>query len=151
VTDAVGYAHLRGVVHSDIAPWNILYRESDDLYLLADFGLLKVVERDLLSVPSRSVLVGGRAAFLPPYARNNLDRVSPATDTYALAITFWNLLAGRAVLKHEESVPGVISIAAEQRDAPPEVRQLLVRFVEEHTPDDNVADFVAALLRIPVR
>ena len=149
VCNAVGYAHKRGIVHSDIAPWNILYRASDDRYLLSDFGLLRVVYRDLLSVPSQTGLAGGRSAFLPAYARGDLSRVSQATDTYALAVTFWHLLSGDVVLRHGDTVPGVVWIDTAQRDAPSQVRQLLVRFVEDHEETDSVDEFVEMLQRIP--
>jgi serine/threonine protein kinase len=94
VADAVAYAHSRGVVHSDIAPWNILYRPTSDSYLLADFGLLKIVERDLISLPSRSLLTGGRLAFLPPYARRDAAQIGYGSDVYALAMTLV-LVGGR--------------------------------------------------------
>lgn len=149
VSKAADHAHRRGIVHSDIAPWNIMYREKDDRYLLADFGLLKVAYGDLLSVPSRSVLAGGRRAFLPPYAREDFSEVSAATDTYALAVTFWQLLSGDEVLKHGDEIPGVIRVNSMQRDAPSQVRQLLVRFVESHDPGDSVPDFLEMLQRVP--
>ena len=151
ICDAVAYAHRRGIVHSDIAPWNILYESKRDTYLLADFGLLKIIERDLLSVPSRSLLIGGRVPFLPPYAHRDLGKVSPATDTYALAVTFWHLLAGDEALRHNDVVPEVIPVAFEQRDAPYQARRLLKRFIEDHTATDTVGEFVAELQSIPVR
>lgn len=149
--DATSYAHRRGIVHSDIAPWNILYRASTDSYLLADFGLAKVVQRDLLSVPSRTLLSGGRSAFVPAYVRNDFNLVSRATDTFALAVTFWQLLSGDSVLRHSDSIPPVVTVALEQRDAPPQVRQLLTRFIEGHTRTDSVAELVEMLDRVPAR
>jgi len=149
VANAVDKAHKRGIVHSDISPWNIMYKPSSDRYMLSDFGLLRVVYKDLLSVPSRTVLSGGRTAFLPPYARNDFEQISPASDVYALAITFWYLLSGEQVLRHKEAVPGAVRIDVAQRDAPSQVRQLLVRFVEEHGRDDSVEEFVEMLQRVP--
>jgi len=150
ISDAVSTAHARGIVHSDIAPWNVLYRADIDRYLLTDFGLARVVEKDLLSIPSRSLLVGGRRPFLPAYARDSFD-VSKATDVYALAITFWTLLSGERNMALGEEIPGVIPVVAEQRDAPIQARQLLTRFVECHDPTDTVADFKARVEEIPVR
>jgi serine/threonine protein kinase len=148
---AVEVAHRRGVVHSDIAPWNILFREADNTYLLADFGLLKIVERDLVSIPSQSLMSGGRTAFLPPALRNDFGAVSRSSDVYALAVTLWHLLEGPSVLRHTESIPGTILVRSEQRDAPYEVRALLSRFIENHATADDIGEFVRMLERIPTR
>ncbi|MFF8290825.1 serine/threonine-protein kinase [Streptomyces sp. NPDC016309] len=148
--DAVAIAHAEGIVHSDIAPWNVMYSKASDSYLLADFGLVKVVEANLISLPSRSLLQGGRLAFLPDYARRDIGRVSYATDVFALAVTFWSLLDARA-LHHEDRTPPVVRVARDQVDAPFQVRALLARFIEGHTREDSVQQFVDHLYRVPAR
>ncbi|MFC0847583.1 protein kinase [Streptomyces noboritoensis] len=148
--EAVGLAHSEGIVHSDIAPWNIMHDKSSDIYLLADFGLLKVAESNLISIPSKSLLQGGRLAFLPHYARRDIGRVSYATDVFALAVTFWSLLDPQA-LRHEDRTPPVVRVVRDQIDAPPEARSLIARFIEGHTETDSVSQFLSYLHRVPVR
>ncbi|GHH06020.1 serine/threonine protein kinase [Streptomyces lanatus] len=150
VCDAVSAAHADGIVHSAIAPWNIVYRKSTDAYLLADFGLVRVVESHLISTPSRSLLQGGRLAFLPAYARRDIGRVSYASDVFALAVTFWSLLDPQA-LRHEDCAPPVIRVMRDQVDAPPQVRAMIARFIDGHSKNDSVSDFMDYLYRIPVR
>jgi hypothetical protein len=100
-------------------------------------------------VPSRTILTGGRTPFLPDYAKADFDRISAATDVYALAVTFWHLLAGEEVLKHDGTLPGAIWVRSEQRDAPPQARRLLSRFIEGHEESDVVPEFKELLMRIP--
>lgn len=150
-SEAVGTAHASGVIHSDIAPWNILYDRVNARYVVSDFGLLRLHESELITDPSGSLLQGGRDAFLPPYARRDIGQVGKASDVYALAVTLWVMLSGHAVLMHNELVPGVVSVRHNRTDAPDAVRKLLVRFVQEHTKSDTVEQFTQYLERVPVR
>jgi serine/threonine protein kinase len=148
---AVALSHVHGIVHSDIAVWNVLHEPNDDIYKVGDFGLLKIVSSDLISAPSRSLLIGGRAAFLPPYARSDPSKIGRGSDVYAMAVMYWHLLEGERVLGHGDVVPGVVRVTAESRDAPAQVRQLLSRFIERHEEEDSVSDFLEFLGRVPTR
>ncbi|GAA3860825.1 hypothetical protein GCM10022243_28740 [Saccharothrix violaceirubra] len=152
ITEAVAVAHRNGIVHSDIAPWNIVHTKAENLYQLTDFGLLKIVENQLLSVGSGSLLRGGRQDFQPPEVRADIAAVDYSSDVYALAVTFRVLIEGDSCLRTKGGspfpTPGVIRVRHEQRDAPDRVRQLLVRFVDEHERTDTVDDFTELLRRI---
>lgn len=149
--EAAWTAHGAGVVHSDIAPWNIVYDASMDVYKLADFGLLRTLENAFFSA-SGSLLQGGRLAFLPTYARTNIDLVSAASDVYALAVTLWTLISGESVQRRtSDEVPRVVRVVHNQRDAPYEIYRLLTRFVSDHRTTDSVAELREALLALPVR
>src|ERR671919_1245630 len=43
VTDALAYAHSRGVVHRDIKPDNILLDHEDDRAMVTDFGIARAI------------------------------------------------------------------------------------------------------------
>jgi serine/threonine protein kinase len=151
--EAVGVAHAKGIVHSDIAPSNILYDHSNRIYKLADFGLLKIVEETLISAQSGSLLVGGRRDFFPSEVLSDVSKISYASDVYALAVTFRVLVEGLACLPANGGTliptPGVLRVLYEQRDAPDQFRQLLARFIDGHRQDDTVNEFLAYLHRIP--
>ncbi|WP_157744989.1 serine/threonine-protein kinase [Micromonospora coxensis] len=152
VAEALAVAHANGIVHSDVAPWNVVRSEGDHTYKLADFGLLKILESRLVSIGSGSLLKGGRALFQPPEVRQDISAVSPAADVYALAVTFRVLLEGPDHLRRgggPHPTPGVVRIRHEQRDAPDQARQLLTRFIDRHSPDDSVDEFVQQLRRVP--
>jgi serine/threonine protein kinase len=151
VCDAVTVAHENSIAHSDIAPWNIIYDPQNRVYKLADFGLLRILETKLVSVGSRSLLTGGRADFLPISVRSHKEEIGYASDVYALAVTFRTLIEGPGCLGgHVIPTPPVIRIKHKGRtDAPPQVRQLLTRFIDGHSDQDTVTDFVSMLQRIP--
>lgn len=152
ICSAVRTAHQHNIVHSDIAPANILYDKAMDSYKLADFGYIKILDSILISRGLVNLLPGGRSYFLPPEHLLNPERINKSTDIYALALTFHMLLTrkqlevdGTGRLK----IPGVILIRHENKGAPDEVRKLLQRFVTNHLENDSVDEFVDYLNRIP--
>ncbi len=100
VSDAVNYAHQRGVLHRDLKPDNILLDNNNAPHLL-DFGLATSFTPDLpesaahhsLSLPGQ--LIGTLAYMAPEQARGDIDDVSVRTDVYALAAIAYELLTGR--------------------------------------------------------
>ena len=121
VCDAVSTAHTAGIIHSDLAPQNIIFDPSTHNYMLADFGLLKIVEEVLVSKGSGSLLKGGRQNFFPPEVHSSIAALPKASDVYALAVTFRVMLEGFMCLNANiVKTPGVIRIRHEQRDAPDE-------------------------------
>jgi eukaryotic-like serine/threonine-protein kinase len=153
ISDAVSTAHAQKIVHSDIAPWNIVYDAKNAVYKLADFGLLKIIEARLLSRASGDLLMGGRRDFQPPAVRMDARRISYSTDVYAMTVTFRVLLEGSSCLGSYGGqiapTPGVIRISHEQRDAPPQVMHLVSRFIDGHSESDTIAEFASMLQRIP--
>ena len=97
-TEAVDYAHQRGVLHRDLKPSNILIDEHGGVHLL-DFGLAKAfdpasrmgVERSL-SEPGQ--VVGTLAYMSPEQSRGQLDQMSVRSDVYSLGALAYELLAG---------------------------------------------------------
>jgi serine/threonine protein kinase len=85
-------AHAKGLVHRDIKPENILFSE-DDRAVIADFGLAKAIQA---SSSSGSGSVGTPGYRAPELWRGN-PPAGPATDEYALACIFIEMLTGEQV------------------------------------------------------
>jgi serine/threonine protein kinase len=93
---ALGYAHVSGVVHCDVKPGNVLIDQSGNIYL-TDFGVARHSESTTTSVG-----VAGTPAYMAPEQIRG-EKVSPATDVYALGIMVFELLAGRRPFRGAET------------------------------------------------
>lgn len=151
VTAAVQLAHASGVVHSDIAPANILRHAATRQVYLADFGYLKIVDTVLVSAGHVSLMVGGRRYFMPLEHLCSPSRINGSTDVYALALTMHMLLTGEELPIGEDGafrVPGVLMVKREGRPAPDLVRQILERFVVGRSDADTADEFRGYLDRL---
>ena len=88
IADALALAHQHGVLHRDVKPANILFTETGQPKI-TDFGISKVMEGSA-STASRVI---GTPRYMAPEQITG-DRLSPATDIYALGVILYELLAG---------------------------------------------------------
>lgn len=89
IASALDHAHVRGVVHRDVKPSNVLVDVRDNAYL-ADFGLATFVDED----GSTELRAGTPSYMAPEQARG---RASPASDQYAFGRTVLEMLCGGVV------------------------------------------------------
>ena len=142
VAGALDTAHAFGVVHRDVKPSNILLdREGHDAYL-TDFGIASL-SGDMARLmepaadPMTLTLVGttiGTPSYMAPEQITG-DRVSPATDIYALGVVAYQLVTGQTPFQGETP----LQVAVRQISDPPRPPRLL--------RDDLPAPAEAAMLR----
>uniref|UniRef100_A0ACD5GTE8 Protein kinase domain-containing protein n=1 Tax=Desertifilum tharense IPPAS B-1220 TaxID=1781255 RepID=A0ACD5GTE8_9CYAN len=88
--------HAQGIIHRDISPDNIMWRQSDSLPVLIDFGVVKEVVTRFRSpeetVPQATTV--GKAGYAPK-EQMQMGLAYPSSDLYALAVTLLVLLTGR--------------------------------------------------------
>jgi serine/threonine protein kinase len=97
VCDAVSAAHLRGVIHRDLKPGNILVDAAGDPWIL-DFGLAKSSEDDsnLAQTATRTgQFVGSLAWAAPEQAMGLLTEVDIRSDVYSLGVMLYQLMTDR--------------------------------------------------------
>jgi serine/threonine protein kinase len=96
VCDAVNAAHLRGVIHRDLKPGNILVDDAGTPRIL-DFGLAKLVSDDsnLDTITHAGQFVGTPLWASPEQAAGEHVNVDLRTDVYSLGVILHRLLTGR--------------------------------------------------------
>jgi len=93
VSEAIEYAHRRGVIHRDLKPANILV-DKDGNPRVTDFGLAKRIQGDSGLTGSGQIM--GTPSYMPPeQAGGKRGEVGPAADVYALGATLYALVTGR--------------------------------------------------------
>src|SRR5215203_2465937 len=96
VAEGLKAAHVRGVVHRDIKPRNILVADSGHVKV-ADFGIARAVEATTIS-HSGDIL--GSAKYMSPEQAVG-EQVGPASDLYSLGIVLYEMLTGRVPFEVE--------------------------------------------------
>ena len=140
VAGALDYAHVRGMLHRDVKPANILLthpEEADRRILLADFGVARQLA-DISGITETNVAVGTVAYAAPEQlVGSNIDG---RADQYALAATAFHLLTGVPPYRHSNPVA---VIGQHLHAAPPRL--------SDHRPDLSRLDdvFFKALAKDP--
>jgi eukaryotic-like serine/threonine-protein kinase len=88
---ALGHAHLRGLVHRDVKPGNLLFDEEGRLRL-ADFGLARALAEASWTEPS-GVTVGTARYASPEQSLGR--RLDGRSDVYSLALVLVECVSGR--------------------------------------------------------
>ena len=155
VGEALGAAHVRGLVHRDVKPANVLLASLDlrtTHTYLCDFGLAKRVE----SGPSLTKMeeIVGTVDYIAPEQIEG-GTVDARTDIYSLACVLYEMLVGQPPFQGNTDIAVLWS---HLRDWPPALRTALPGAAAEldallqssmaKSPDDRpstAAEFVAAL------
>jgi tetratricopeptide (TPR) repeat protein len=93
VTDALSYAHERGIVHRDIKPDNVML--SSGHALVTDFGVAKAVSESTggMSLTSLGMALGTPAYMAPEQASGD-PHIDHRADLYALGAMAFEMLTG---------------------------------------------------------
>ena len=102
LADALAYAHEQGIVHRDIKPDNVLFRDRDNAAILTDFGIAKNLNNEINQLTQVGSAVGTPKYMSPEQARG--QKVDGRSDLYSLGVVLYEILTGLPPYQAEESV-----------------------------------------------
>jgi Tol biopolymer transport system component len=142
VTDALAYAHGRGVVHRDIKPDNVLL--SGRHALVTDFGVAKAVSE---ATGRQQLTTAGVALGTPAYMAPEQATADPGidhrADLYAVGVLGYELLAGhppftgrtaQEVLAAQVTQPPP-PLGGQRPACPPGLEAIVMRCLEKRPAD----------------
>ncbi|HWL89246.1 MAG TPA: serine/threonine-protein kinase, partial [Polyangiaceae bacterium] len=135
LTDALAYAHARGIVHRDIKPSNVFLvgKNAADVRLL-DFGVARIESK------TRAPTATGHAIGTPGYMAPEQirgERVDARADVFSLGCVAFECLAGKPAFVANHALAVLLKIMLE--DAP------RVREVEPSVPE-ALDDLISRML-----
>ncbi|HUF31146.1 MAG TPA: serine/threonine-protein kinase, partial [Gemmatimonadaceae bacterium] len=94
VTDALAYAHGRGVVHRDIKPDNILLDGETGRAMVTDFGIARAMQESGDSRLTATGMAIGTPTYMSPEQAVGDKVIDGRSDLYALGVVAYQMLAG---------------------------------------------------------
>src|SRR5688500_10829100 len=153
LSDALSYAHQRGVIHRDIKPENIMLEGGHAM--VADFGIARAVRAAGSESLTQTGTAIGTPAYMSPEQATGTQDLDGRSDLYSLGCVVYEMLAGQAPFTGP-TVESVVHqhLMAEPRPmtqrgpaVPPSIAAALQRALAKNPADrfSPVAQFADAL------
>ena len=143
ITEAIGHAHAKGLIHRDVKPSNIIIESNAqgvELVKLVDFGIAK----SLLGANSMQRTRTGDVIGSPPYMAPEQcegTKLDVRADIYSLGCVMYETLCGHApftgknaiqiILKHIKETPVPVSQACTEQKVPDDLNYIVMRCLQK--------------------
>ncbi|MBK8185481.1 MAG: protein kinase [Candidatus Competibacteraceae bacterium] len=147
IASALDYAHHRNIIHRDIKPQNILFRENGNP-VLTDFGIAKTLGG--ATIMTRTGLSIGTPRYMSPEQIRG-QAVDARSDLYSLGVLFYQMLTRNVPYAAEDSFAlAMMHVTAPIPDLPPRLARFqpfLTRLLEKDPNQrfQNGQEIIAAL------
>ncbi|MFO1423996.1 MAG: protein kinase [Candidatus Competibacteraceae bacterium] len=147
IASALHYAHHRGIIHRDIKPQNILFRENG-CPVLTDFGIAKTLGSS--TIMTRTGLSLGTPRYMSPEQIRG-QAVDARSDLYSFGVLFYEMLTGNAPYTAEDSFAlAMMHVTAPVPELPPRLHrfQPVINKLLDKDPNQRFQSgqaFIAAL------
>jgi len=149
VAEAASYAHVRGVIHRDIKPNNILITRAEsglDFVKLIDFGIAKVLPSEARATQNLTQTgeIFGSPLYMSPEQCQG-QRLDARSDIYSIGCVMYEALAGKppfqgdnpvqTILKHINSDPTLFSELKLSYRIAPDLERVVMHCLEKQPGD----------------
>ncbi|MGH8488299.1 MAG: serine/threonine-protein kinase, partial [Gammaproteobacteria bacterium] len=139
MASALRLAHRRNMVHRDVKPANILFRD-EAIPILTDFGIAKQIGLEENVTITGTIL--GSPHYMSPEQAQGRD-VDRRSDIYSLGIVFYEMLTGAKPFDDESDIKTIVKHINEPMPALPETHARFEEIVGRMTAkltEDRYAD-----------
>src|SRR3954454_20938550 len=150
ITQALEYAHARGVVHRDLKPANVFLTE-DGVAKLGDFGLAFSMDRRRIT---QAGLIVGTASYMAPEQALG-QHPDAMSDLYSLGAVMYEMVTGRppfvgddivsVISQHQRAEP--VRPSWHAADVPQELEELVMQLLEKRPAERPEAAEIRERLR----
>ena len=136
IVGALHYAHRRGIIHRDIKPQNILFRENGQA-VLTDFGIAKTLGAS--TIMTRTGLSLGTPRYMSPEQIRG-QGVDARADLYSFGVLFYEMLTGNVPYTADDSFAlAMMHVTAPVPQLPPHLSrfQPLLNKLLNKDPDER--------------
>ena len=140
----LGYAHdlpigadLRGIVHRDVSPHNVLL-SWEGAVKVSDFGIAKAKSA---TEATASVFIKGKPAYMSPEQANG-EALDGRSDLFAVGIMLWEMLVGRRLFIGDDTRATLAAVLFGQvprprslrGDIPKDLERVVMKLLERDLP-----------------
>ncbi len=114
ILQALNHAHMKGIVHRDIKPQNIMVMEQGNIKV-TDFGIAKLPDAETVTMADHAI---GTIYYISPEQAQG-QKIDARSDIYSLGVMLYEMITGRLPFMAENSY-GIMHKHINEAPLPPQ-------------------------------